>query len=134
MKTLFTAVALVVVGAALVPSAVHAASGFSQTCNTWTASGTILSASCLSISGAAVSSTLDLNTCFTNAEGFLAYELNGNFAGSCSNISHNAGNSKHGDTGYLSALCSSSAGKKFDTAIATSSYVGNSNGVLVCSG
>ncbi|KAJ7758667.1 hypothetical protein B0H16DRAFT_642102 [Mycena metata] len=133
MKTFFTAV-VVALGVAFVPFEVQAASGFSQSCNTWSGSGTILSASCLSIAGKAVSSTLDLNTCFTNAEGFLGYELNGNFAGSCANISINAGNSLHGDTGYLSALCSSSSGAKFDTSIATSNYVGNSNGVLVCSG
>ncbi|KAJ7224028.1 Cyanovirin-N [Mycena haematopus] len=131
MKTLFSALAVVLV-AVLVPCEVLAANGFTSTCATWSGSGTILQATCSSISGASVNSTLDLNTCFTNTQGVLGYELNGNFAASCSNISHNSGNDKHGDTAYLGALCSAGNGNKFDTAIATSTYIGNSNGILVC--
>ncbi|KAJ6533531.1 Cyanovirin-N [Mycena capillaripes] len=130
MKTILTAVVALV--AAFVPSEVQAANGFTSTCATWSASGTILQATCSAISGASVSSTLDLNTCFTNTQGMLGFQLNGNFAASCSNISHNAGNDRHGDTAYLSALCSAANGQKFDTAIATSTFIGNSNGVLVC--
>ncbi|KAJ7473273.1 Cyanovirin-N [Mycena latifolia] len=131
MKTPFAAVAVALV-AAFCPSQVQAANGFTSTCATWSAAGTILQATCLSIAGSSITSTLDLNTCFTNTQGMLAFELNGNFAASCSNISHNAGNDAHGDTAYLSALCANASGKKFDTAIATSTYIGNSNGVLVC--
>ncbi|KAJ7359698.1 Cyanovirin-N [Mycena albidolilacea] len=131
MKTLFTAVVVALV-AAFVPSEVQAANGFTSSCATWSGSGTILQATCSTISGSTITSTIDLNTCFTNTQGILAYQLNGNFAASCSNISHNAGNDRHGDTAYLSALCSAANGKKFDTAIATSTYIGNSNGVLVC--
>ncbi|KAJ6453652.1 Cyanovirin-N [Mycena vitilis] len=131
MKTMFTAV-LVALVAASVPSAVQAANGFTGTCATWSGSGTTLQATCSTTSGTTITSTLDLNTCFTNTQGKLGYQVNGNFAASCSNITHNAGNDRHGDTAYLSALCSAANGKKFDTAIATSTYIGNSNGQLVC--
>ncbi|KAJ7263514.1 Cyanovirin-N [Mycena rebaudengoi] len=131
MKTPFTAV-LVALVAAFAPCDVLAANGFTSTCATWSASGTTLQATCSAISGASVTSTLDLNKCFTNTQGILGFQVNGNFAASCSNISHNAGNDRHGDTAYLSALCSAANGKKFDTAIATSTFIGNSNGVLVC--
>ncbi|KAJ7746188.1 Cyanovirin-N [Mycena maculata] len=132
MKTTVTLAAVVV--ALFVPSEVRAQSdsGFSSTCATWSGSGTILTATCTSISGSMINSTLDLNDCFANTEGILGYQVNGNFAGSCSNITHNSGNDLDGDTGYLSAICSAANGDKFDTAIATSNYVGNENGVLQC--
>ncbi|KAF7368032.1 Cyanovirin-N [Mycena sanguinolenta] len=131
MKTQFIPMTVALI-AAFCASQIEAANGFTSTCTTWSAAGTILQATCFSIAGKSINSTLDLNTCFTNTEGMLAFETNGNFAASCSNISHNAGNDAHGDTAYLGALCANSGGDKFDTAIATSTYIGNSNGVLVC--
>ncbi|KAF8172385.1 hypothetical protein K438DRAFT_1851581 [Mycena galopus ATCC 62051] len=133
MKTILLVV-VAALAAAFVPSEILAQtnSGFSSTCATWSASGTTLTATCTTISGSMITSTLDLNNCFTNTQGILGYQVNGSFAGSCSNITHNSGNDLHGDTGYLSAICSAANGDKFDTAIATSNYVGNENGVLQC--
>ncbi|KAK7056136.1 Cyanovirin-N [Favolaschia claudopus] len=118
--------------AVFAPSNVFAANGFTGTCATWSGSGTTLQATCSAINGTQITSTLNLNNCFTNTQGILGFQVNGNFAGSCTKIAHNAGNNRHGDEAWLSALCSAGNGKQFDTAIATNTYIGNSNGVLAC--
>ncbi|KAB5588684.1 hypothetical protein CTheo_7877 [Ceratobasidium theobromae] len=43
----------------------------------------IMSATCASISGSLVTSSLDLNTCIVNNSGSLACQQNGNYAASC---------------------------------------------------
>jgi hypothetical protein len=86
----------------------------------------VLSANCYDIAGQSAPTTLDLDTCITNNNGTVAWQANGNYAGSCDGCSL-------GGT-VLTCSCGQFTGQRDSTSIDVNDHVSNCNGVLTCGG
>ncbi|KAF8981840.1 Cyanovirin-N, partial [Cyathus striatus] len=114
---------------------------FSQSCTWWGGTyGTFganfvatLQATCRTVAGAYMTTSLDLNTCIINASGYLLCRpihyimRSGGFLGSCQPTN----SPSTGDT-YLQATCLDGQGGNNRASIDLDTCVGNADGVLVC--
>jgi hypothetical protein len=103
-----------------------ASGNFAASCNGISLNGSVLDASCYSISGQLAATSLDLNTCITNNDGIAAFETNGGYYGSCNSCALNGT--------VLSCKCYDFYGQARPTSININNHVGNCNGVLTCGG
>ncbi|KAB5590245.1 putative effector protein [Ceratobasidium theobromae] len=101
-----------------------AGNGFSGTCKDIRMkvdSNTVLQASCRKVDGSYTTSTLDLNKCIVNRNGYLQIQANGNFGNSCYFCGYDNGNFR----------CSCTPGPIISS-VWLDSCVGNNDGQLFC--
>jgi len=99
---------------------------FAASCSGLSLQGSVLDASCYSISGQSQATSLDLNTCVTNNDGITAFQANGGYAGSCSDCALSGT--------YLNCQCYDFYGQSRAASINVNDHVSNCNGVLTCGG
>ncbi|KAJ5351743.1 hypothetical protein N7452_000717, partial [Penicillium brevicompactum] len=107
---------------------VVSASGFANTCENISSSGTTLRADCLGAgTGQLQTSTIDINCCLSNSNGNLRVLtiISGGYSGSCKSCA------LQGSTG-LTWQCRNTSGQFVTTTQDLNNCVTNSNGRLTC--
>jgi hypothetical protein len=99
---------------------------FAASCNGIALGGSTLSASCYNIAGQAQSTSLDLNTCVTNGNGVVSFQVNGGYGASCTGCALSGT--------VMSCQCYDVAGQAKPTSIDLNQGISNCNGVLTCGG
>jgi hypothetical protein len=87
--------------------------------------GSVLADNCKNDARTLSSPALDLNACLTNANGSLAWQNNGGFAGSCTGCALKNGSS-------LTCQCKNVSAQSTATTIDLSANINNCNGILTC--
>lgn len=103
------------------------AQNFQASCSSWSLSrdSHYLVGKCSAVDGSKHDAAVDLNSCIGNREGSLQAGGTG-YSFSCRNCAVGCGATT------LSCACFTSAGAQVNTTLNLATYVGNSNGALIC--